>query len=143
MAASAPLWQLQWISPAEVRFTQAACNPEFKNGAGTLPELYFSIVSGRIGLGDVRPIRCYWHEGRWYSVDNRRLAVWRVLHLSGHVRHVPVLQTRMAPGPSFFGKLSTRCEGEFILIRGVNLFVGIRGMFFMPGRNSREIVFAC
>ena len=138
MAANA---SLEWLSPREVRFTQQECSPWFQDGTW-LPELFMSVVSGAVRVGDVPPLRVYWYRGRRYSVDNRRLAVWRILHLQGVVRQVPVFQMRQAVGPSFFRKFSTRCEGEFILIRGVNLIVGTHCMFFLPRGNSNRIVYA-
>ena len=135
---------LEWVSPLELRFTQAKCSPSFANNAGTLRELFFAVLSGEVAVGDVPPLLVFWYQGRRYSHDNRRLAVWRALHQQGVVRQVPVFQMRVGifPPPSFFQHLDTRCEGEFILIRGVNLCVGLHCMFFLPSENSDTFVFS-
>ena len=131
---------LVMMDPMELRYTQAACSPAFSDGR-PLPDTFFRVVSGELSVGDAPAIRVYWYQGRWFSFDNRRLAVWLVLRMHGAVTEVPVFQMRGDPPPSFFRRLETTCGGEFILIRGVNLFVGFAGMFFMPNSMPGRILF--
>ena len=136
--------RVEWVDPLDVRFTQAEVSPVFSDGTW-LPVTYFQILSGQIRVGDVPLICCYWHQGRRFSIDNRRLAVWRALRLRGSVRQVPVFQVGEAHTLpcSFFQKLDTVCDGRWVLIRGVNMIVGLRSMFFLPSAcHARHVVLA-
>ena len=141
-AADAP-GRLESVDPREVKFTQAWCSPWFRNGDGTIPDLFMNIVSGTVRVRDVPPLCVYWYQGRRFSVDNRRLVVWRALRMQGVIRRVPVFQMRedVALPPSFFWKFRTPCMGEFILVEEVYLFVGTHCMCFVPP-NSLHATYA-
>ena len=67
-----------FMKPSEIRFTQAKCSPNFRNGSA-ISETYRQLADGSIEKRDVEMLRVveYNRDGNMYSVDNRRLAVFR------------------------------------------------------------------
>ena len=72
------------LDPLDVRFTQEECSRKFQNGT-RLVDLYWKIVFGTASVESVPHIRVVrWRDLNW-SIDNRRLAVWRMLALTNFV----------------------------------------------------------
>jgi len=65
-----------FIGPEEVRFSQDSIKGSFKAG-GTIKELAEGLKNGTVDPASVIPIRLVEKEGRWFTLDNRRLEAFR------------------------------------------------------------------
>ncbi|CAK8684611.1 unnamed protein product [Clavelina lepadiformis] len=72
-----------FISPDQVKFTQNSIKASFKNGDGSVNDLIRQIARKDTDVEDISMIRVYTRNGFYYSIDNRRLYVFRVLKRMG------------------------------------------------------------
>ena len=110
-----------FLKPSEIRFTQAKCSPNFRNGS-PISETYLQLADGSIEKRDVEMLRVveYNRDGNMYSVDNRRLAVFRLLEQNGHAKVVKVrvlARSELHEG-EWKKKFSTTTDGRSITISG-------------------------
>ena len=81
----------KFLAPCEICFTQATIKSEFKNGK-SLEETACQLACSDIQKRDLPMIQVVQHsDGFMYSLDNRRLAVFRLLQLTGIIRGIKVL----------------------------------------------------
>lgn len=64
-----------WLE--DVRFTQSCVNDSFSHEKRPIMELVDGLLSGAIDHRDVPLIRVAWHDGAFWSVDNRRTFVFK------------------------------------------------------------------
>ena len=81
--------------PSILRFTQCSVGATFRNGV-SLVETACALAEGHIALDDIEPIRIVYWENHWWSLDNRRLAVFRLLEFVGLIDLVPVQRVRVS-----------------------------------------------
>ncbi|CAE7601375.1 unnamed protein product [Symbiodinium necroappetens] len=116
-----------FLRPSEIRFTQQKCSPTFSDRHGhgdvSIGETAKRILSGEIHKKDTPMIRIVEDDsagGKVYSVDNRRLAVFRLLEMTGHAKVVKVQV--LAMGDLHKGewkkKHSTKTDGWVITVSG-------------------------
>eukprot|EP00929_Paragymnodinium_shiwhaense_P079690 TRINITY_DN41542_c0_g1_i1.p1 TRINITY_DN41542_c0_g1~~TRINITY_DN41542_c0_g1_i1.p1 ORF type:complete len:984 (-),score=73.26 TRINITY_DN41542_c0_g1_i1:146-3028(-) len=106
----------------EVRFSQHTISDEFQDGKtfddtiAMLRQLNPPPVHdyATVNTSPIRTIKVAWHEGRWYSMDNRRLYCFKAVFLSSST--IPVLMhSRASYGAARFdSKFSTRNMGESV-----------------------------
>ena len=99
--------------PSLIRFTQRRVSSRFRNGQ-PLAELACRIAQCIVRVNDIKMIRIVYHEGHWFSLDNRRLAVFRLLEFTGLIRSIPVKRI-MQPVIEWnrkFDTLSFWCNGS-------------------------------
>ena len=109
------------MKPSEIRLTQAKCSPNFRNGS-TISETYWQLADGSIEKRDVEMLRVveYNRDGNVYSVDNRRLAVFKLLEQNGHAKVVKVrvlARSELHQG-EWKKKFSTTTDGRSITLSG-------------------------
>ena len=110
-----------YMKPSEIRFTQATCSPRFRNGL-PISETYLQLAGGSIEKRDIEMLRVVEsdQDGQMYSVDNRRLAVFRLLEQHGHTKIVKarvLAQSELQRG-EWKKKFSTTTDGCSITISG-------------------------
>ena len=87
---------LMRMEPYNLRFTQQRISSTFRDGK-SLQTLACQIAACIIHVDEVEVIKVVNHAGLHFSLDNRRLAVFRLLEMTGHIRHSRTLQQSMAP----------------------------------------------
>jgi hypothetical protein len=68
------------ISPHKIRFSQDTVSPNFSNG-GTLTDVVGQLRSGKLSADQFPTIRVVEHNGKLYSLDNRRLSAFKAAQL--------------------------------------------------------------
>lgn len=113
----------KFLAPCEICFTQATIKSEFKNGK-SLEETACQLACSDIQKRDLPMIQVVQHsDGFMYSLDNRRLAVLRLLQLSGIIRGIKVLIIPMDER-QWRKKFDPQSNHMQIRVRGVNLIIG-------------------
>ncbi len=121
------------VDPLDVYFSQATCSANFRRapvpgGPSDILGLARALGDGSITPSDVRPLNIYWFRHRYYSLDNRRLAafrLWRIEHEGAKVP-VTVLNRGQALDQLWLKKFSTGFTGgQKIRITETDRFVGI------------------
>lgn len=112
----------RFFEPCEILFTQATIKSKFKNGK-SLEETACQLACSDIQKRDLPMIRVVRHEGFMYSLDNRRLAVFRLLQLTGIIRRIKVLVVPMDE-KQWRSKFDPESDHTQIRVRGLNLLIG-------------------
>lgn len=108
------------LKPSEIRYSQHKINGRFQRRYH-LPNPYIgdlvdSIVEGKTKISDITMITVVLHEGNYYTVDNRRLWVFKQVEAKGYCSEIEVILSyeRLLGNPKF----STITEGETIEVHG-------------------------
>ncbi|XP_036358910.1 uncharacterized protein LOC115211823 [Octopus sinensis] len=64
------------LSPKEIRYTQDSISSCFQNG-NEIQDLISDIIKGQTTINEIRTIRVFLKDEKHYSVDNRRLYVFK------------------------------------------------------------------
>lgn len=121
------------LDPLDIFFSQATCSANFRRapvlgGPNDILGLAKALGDGRISPSDVKPLNIYWFRHRYYSLDNRRLAafrLWRLMDEEAKVQ-VVVLNRSQALEKLWLRKFSTGFTGgQKIRITQTDRFVGI------------------
>uniref|UniRef100_A0A0L8FR60 Uncharacterized protein n=1 Tax=Octopus bimaculoides TaxID=37653 RepID=A0A0L8FR60_OCTBM len=64
------------LSPKEIRYTQDSISSCFQNG-NEIQDLISEIIRGQTTTHEIRTIRVFDKDGKYYSLDNRRLYVFK------------------------------------------------------------------
>lgn len=121
------------LDPLDLGFSQAACSRKFRappvaGGPEHILGLAAALCDGSIRSSDVRPESIYWFRHRFYSLDNRRLAAFRLFRLKCEDAKVLVivLNRRQGLEQLWLRKFSTGFTGgQKIRITQTDRFVGI------------------
>lgn len=124
-----------FVLPSEVRFTQDSISGAFRDGTSLLATVV-ELASREIEKRDIEMVRIVWHNGAWYTLDNRRLACFRLLEMCGRVRSITCRVLPMEGAgrdeirTEFIRKLGggglanlDPMHGKFIRVRGEENFV--------------------
>ena len=129
-----------FLHPAQVRFTQDSIKSQFRDGTPLLATVS-QLVSSEIEKRDVEMCRIVHHDGAYYTLDNRRLACFRLLEMLGGVRNIkcrvlpmagmenerPQIRAELArkldTGGTGSGTISDPNHGKTIRVRGDGGFV--------------------
>jgi len=113
-----------FVKPSQIRFTQQKCSPNFSDRDGhgvSIGETALQLIEGDVQKRDVPMIRVVEHDdGHIYSVDNRRLAVFRLLEIHSCTRIVKVQVVAMSElyRKEWAMKFSTQTNGRIITVSG-------------------------
>ena len=121
-------WYRSRIDPRRIRFSQAKCSPQFRDGTPILA-LLCELWLDPSKVHRVPPIRVVWNSRYWTSLDNRRLALFKILRIFGRLHDIPVSALNTTPAINRrvlreCGKTSTRDFGRTIRVRGEHVTVG-------------------
>mmetsp|Transcript_50347 Transcript_50347/g.106998 ORF Transcript_50347/g.106998 Transcript_50347/m.106998 type:complete len:269 (-) Transcript_50347:149-955(-) len=113
------------LSPAEINFTQNDISPMFRRGL-TILDL-FKQLNGEQGQQCLRKIplmQVVLFDDRYYSLDNRRLCLYRLCQQTGLLEDTVKVRFYEQIPQSFHSKFTTQCHGERVTIRGRNEVCG-------------------
>mmetsp|Transcript_37900 Transcript_37900/g.80533 ORF Transcript_37900/g.80533 Transcript_37900/m.80533 type:complete len:456 (+) Transcript_37900:106-1473(+) len=115
--------QFVFKPPCDIRFTQSSIKASFMDGR-TLEETACQLARSEIQKRDVTMVKVVNHEGSWYSLDNRRLAVFRLLQFVGKIRCIKaeVVEKDLR---EWNKKFDTKTGGTTIVVRGTQHVVGL------------------
>ena len=121
------------LDPLDIGFSQSSCGANFRRppvpgGPDEILGLAKGLSNGSILPMQVDPIKIYWFRHRFYSLDNRRLAAFRLWRLLKEDARVPVkvLNRNQALNELWLKKFNTGFTGgRKIRIRGSDQFVGV------------------
>lgn len=113
-----------YLAPSQIRFAQKSVGSKFRDGR-TLEETACQLARADMEKRDVEMIRIVRHDdGNLYSMDNRRLAVFRLLEMSGKTKIVKARLVSKDDGEWKF-KFDTACSGQSVEVRGTSYIVGV------------------
>ncbi|KAL3902586.1 MAG: hypothetical protein SGILL_010775, partial [Bacillariaceae sp.] len=119
VATSAPSYTEQVrVPPSKIMFTQDSIKERFQDGHSLL-DTALQIARQEVGKRDIPMISVVTAEnGRLFALDNRRLAVFRLLEMSGRVRTIKV---EVVPGSRWANewnrKVTTTNGGVSVVLR--------------------------
>lgn len=100
------------LRPSQIRFTQSSISNKLSDGT-KIGELLDDVVVGRCFASAIKPIEVVWHDGKWYSNDNRRLWVLKQLE---HLQKVDLIIVKKVC-KIHRDKFTTKNEGTSVQIR--------------------------
>lgn len=89
-----------FTSPSKILFTEKQCSPCFRDSSGqqvSISETAQQLLRGEINKSDVEMLKVVEKGGKFYAIDNRRLALFRLLGMNGQVKIVKALVTADVP----------------------------------------------
>lgn len=99
------------ISPSEIRYSQDTMRSRFRNG-NPIEETLINLLSGKITVDDIPRISVAEKDGKYYSMDNRRLYVFKRFEEEKVTKiKIKCIETGMDPG-----KFTTTNDGTSIRI---------------------------
>jgi len=105
------------IPPCDIRFTQSTIKDAFQDGR-SLSDVAGKLAHRDIEKREITMIKIVKHtDGHFYSLDNRRLAVFRLLQLSGKTRRIKA-EVIIKPPAEWRRKFDTQCNGMSVRVRG-------------------------
>ena len=115
------------VNPSAIKFTQDSIKNNFQDGH-TLLETTLQIARQEVGRRDISMINVVrMKDGRLFALDNRRLAVFRLLEICGRLRSIKVeIVSPAIYKDEFCQKVTTSNGGENIHVRGTNYRIGKR-----------------
>ncbi|KAL3876405.1 hypothetical protein ACJMK2_034254 [Sinanodonta woodiana] len=107
-----------YLSPSEIRFSQDSINNVFDNKSTyrntNIGETLDALCEGRSKLKEIPTISVVWKNGHWFTLDNRRLWVFRHLERLRKCNKIPVKRSNYMPVEKF----TTTNDGKTIEVRG-------------------------
>ena len=121
-------WEIRHVDPCVIRFSQAECSPRFRSGT-SLAAAWQALISGDLFVDSFPPMKVIGRHGRLFSLDNRRLVLWRLMRIFSGLCQVSCLVLIGPRGArrrtlKASGKFTTTCHGCFIFIRKISIIVG-------------------
>jgi len=113
------------VRPSAIRFTHDSISYHFQDGH-TLLQTAIQIAREDVERREIRMINVVRvNNGTLYALDNRRLAVFRLLEMCGRVRTIKVEIVPLSTNTDEWNrKLTTTNGGASIDIRGTNHYIG-------------------
>ncbi|CAK8684174.1 unnamed protein product [Clavelina lepadiformis] len=113
------MYEVVDMSPTEIRFMQDSICRNFRRHEGSVNGSINSILRGQMSALDFPKISVIPFKGKYFSEDNRRLYVFRVLHCLGKLDFISVHLRRDYLGDlQYHFKYTTTNEGQSIRVRG-------------------------
>lgn len=109
--------------PCRIRFTQSSIKSEFQNGK-SLEATASELLCNTLEKNAMHLIKVVRHDGLLFALDNRRLAVFRLIELSGHLGSIKI-KVAVIPKPKheWRRKFETMNDGASIRVRGPQRFI--------------------
>lgn len=101
------------LKPSEIRYCQSSIRPTFFNG-DKIGETLDEILEDELDVDDISTIQVCRKGTRWYTLDNRRLWVFKKAEKFGKCDEIEVEETDEIEERKF----TTNCRGKFIEVRG-------------------------
>ena len=102
------------MKPSQIYYSQNSINERFDNGY-TIYATLNACKNHPFVIYEIPPIRVCKKDGKWYTLDNRRLWVFKRLEEQGHVDSVRI--KKVSPSLLTAQKFTTTNGGESVEIR--------------------------
>ncbi|KAL3876406.1 hypothetical protein ACJMK2_034255 [Sinanodonta woodiana] len=106
------------LYPSEIRYSQDSINNVFDNKSTYrytyIGETLDDLCEGKSNIEDIPTISVVRKNGQWFTLDNRRLWVFRHLERLRKCTKIPVKQSYSIPDEKF----TTNNDGKTIKVRG-------------------------
>lgn len=113
-----------FVDPSDVGFTQCSISPTFQDGRKLL-DVVLQLARSDIQKRTIPMMNVVRHDDGWlYSLDNRRLAVFRLLKMAGCVYRIKV-RVVSKPQHEWRRKFDTRTEGAQVRVRTIDRWIGM------------------
>lgn len=112
-----------YAKPTEIRFTQRNVGKDFRNKKSIM-DTAIALAKADIEKRDVEMMRAVEHGSQLFTLDNRRLAVFRLLEFAGKTR---IVKARVVPKEEkeWKRKFDTEDQGASVKVRGTSYVVGL------------------
>jgi RHS repeat-associated protein len=101
------------MNTSTIRFTQDSVGKAFKDGSGTLSDLVKGLKDGSVKTTDVPAIRVFQKDGKWYTLDNRRLEAFK----QADVKNIPIKKATQEEIEKEAWKFTTKNDGASVRVR--------------------------
>ena len=88
---------LTTLKPNQIYFTHSKIRQRFSGCGKMLQETLNELVMGVVNINDIPKIRVYSDGNNYYSMNNRRLWVFKQLESLGHLETIDVIVERLPP----------------------------------------------
>eukprot|EP00933_Yihiella_yeosuensis_P008423 TRINITY_DN113856_c0_g1_i1.p1 TRINITY_DN113856_c0_g1~~TRINITY_DN113856_c0_g1_i1.p1 ORF type:complete len:419 (-),score=67.06 TRINITY_DN113856_c0_g1_i1:271-1527(-) len=116
----------KFLFPSEIGFTQDSIKSEFQSGESLLQSA-IKVANHDIQKRDIPMIHIVWSDrhNKYFSLDNRRLAAFRLLEMCGKTRKIKcTVEDMKSKCDEFNRKFDSKDGGKTIRVRGTNKIVG-------------------
>ncbi|KAK3610018.1 hypothetical protein CHS0354_032364 [Potamilus streckersoni] len=120
------------LKPSEVYFSQDTIKNCFDN-RGTIGSVLDKIYEGAMSIQKIPKISVCQKDGKWFTVDNRRLWIFQQLEKLGKCSEIDVQVTYSIPG----NKLTTKNGGESVTVRGDPGSKYATGVYWRPSLGGK------
>ena len=115
-----------YLKPSQIQFSHDAVGAVFGDGKHSIKDTFLQMHRRELNPEDVETMYVVEHQGRYVSMSNRRLAVYRLPQMygkkvQGHDIQVPVVIG--AKRRDFHAKNTTKCNGEYVYIRHTDFYI--------------------
>ena len=107
------------MKPSEIFYSQDSIKDKFENGR-TIISTFNVCVKYPYVINRIPIMRVFKKDGKWFSMDNRRLWVFKKLEAEGHIKDVTVRHTSRDKLPD--DKFTTQNGGVDVSIRDTTAF---------------------
>ncbi|KAL3877301.1 hypothetical protein ACJMK2_035031 [Sinanodonta woodiana] len=101
------------IRPSDIRYTQESISCRFQNGQN-IGTVIKEIMNGECKLSDIPEIKVMVKDGVYYSADNRRLYIFKILEAKGLCSNISVKLVKKI----YQGRWTTKTDGLDVRVRG-------------------------
>ncbi|XP_060596162.1 uncharacterized protein LOC132750235 [Ruditapes philippinarum] len=102
------------LKPSEIFHSQDSISCRFSKTNTLIGETLDDLYEDRLSVSDIKRISVAPVNGKWFSLDNRRLWVFRQLEKIGKCRYVTVNVKKKIDA----ARLTTKCGGKEVYVRG-------------------------
>jgi len=103
-------------APSAIGFSQDTISRVFRNKESVNGAID-RIFSKQLAVEDFPAVSVVWKDSKFYSIDNRRLYVFRVLQVEGVVSEIPIRLIGY-DHRSHARKFTTKNKGMSVMVRG-------------------------
>ena len=112
--------QTKLLYPCQIKFSQSSISPTFRNG-DSVRKAALALIAEDMKKREFPRTRIYEHEGTWYSLDNGRLAAFRLLRMHRPEACTVVKCQISVPKPGEWKKkISTTTQGRVVVVSRTN-----------------------
>lgn len=104
------------LEPSGIFFSQSSIADVFQNGK-TLHSVAVQVAAQKLAKRTITIIRVLFWGGKWWTLDNRRLAIYRILSMAGKISFVRAKVVQMADVRAEWERKYDGGNGETIRLR--------------------------
>ena len=112
-----------YLRPSQIRFSHDDIGPVFSNKKYSIKDTFLSLHRHELEPGDLPLMSVVEHDGHYVSLNNRRLAVYRLLEMYSKSKLKVTVEIVEQTG-DFSSRYSTQCHGEYAYLRHTPYWIG-------------------